>query len=226
MKKMSSNVGIYHGAGASKEYVEKHWSKLIKGIRLMTSPEFTKCKLDELGVIILPGGSGSKTCQDLGENGRQSLIDWVHSGGTIIGVCAGMFCMLDGYEWSMNLINYELVDKSHWIRGKEPVTLSITDGGRKFLGLRRKILENVPYHNGPVVQRIEHKNHNVFNERIIAIFEDDWPPEGGSPGLMKGTPAIVSCDYGNGHVVAFSPHLERHSDYKKIIKKLIVKIIS
>lgn len=217
----SKQIAVYYGPGSSKEYVEKHWGKLIKDIRLLSNVEFTKETLNELDIVILPGGSGSKICEGLGTKGKRLLRDWVIGGGIIIGVCAGMFALLKGYEWSIGMLDYELVDKPYWIRGRHFVSLSITVSGKKFLKLRRDMLHNVPYHNGPVVKKTQIIDPNISNEKVLAIFETDLPAEGGQENTMKKTPAIVVCNYGMGTVIAFSPHLEADKNYKKIIRKLI-----
>lgn len=222
-----NTLAIYNGPGVKYDTtIERRWLS-IKGLNItvLNHNEFTRENLDKFNLIILPGGSGSGICKGLGLNGKQELIDWVSDGGIIIGVCAGMFALSKGYTWSLGLINYHVVDNPFYRRGDHPVNLTITNEGREFLGLRRKVFDNVPYRNGPVVNKIDYNDFNVMNEKILAYFDSEWKAEGGKEGLMRGTPAIICNNYRNGLIIAISPHLEASSKYRGIIIKLIKKLL-
>lgn len=212
---LNKRIAIYYGPGSSKEYVDERWVSFIPEITLLKNTEFTKKNLRIFDILILPGGSGSKQCNALCKRRKQNIVNWVINGGTIIGVCAGMYSLLKGYDWSLGLLDFSVVDKSNWNRGEFPVNLKISSDGQKFLNLNEDRLIDVPYHNGPVVKKLNFEDENVSNEKILATFEND---------NLENSVAIILCEYGKGKVIALSPHLEADENYKKIVLNLIQKL--
>jgi glutamine amidotransferase-like uncharacterized protein len=218
-----TKIAIYNGPGVSYELtVKKSWLPFSKNfeVSVLKYTKFTKKQLDKFDVVVLPGGSGMGINAGLGLYGRQNLIDWVSEGGTIIGVCAGFYSMVKGYEYSLGLLNYRIADRPNWRRGNHPVDLKLSEAGKKFFNVRRNMFLNVPYHNGPVVERNDGLDYNISNEEILAYFDTELIAEGSTKQLMKGSPAIIKNNYRNGLVIAISPHFEHSRHYKKIIEKI------
>jgi glutamine amidotransferase-like uncharacterized protein len=225
---MENRIGIYNGPGVGYEHtIIGLWSKLSKDISIepIDHKDFKKKVLQDYKVIILPGGSGSGICRGLGSSGKQALVSWVSNGGTLIGVCAGMYAMTKGYEWSMGLIDYYVTDSPHWERGNHQTEIHINVHGRSFLKLKRRELI-VNYHNGPIVAKIDDKDLNITNEQVLATFKTECHNAEGYDNLMIGSPAIVKANYGKGTVIGFSPHLEKDRNHKKIIAKMIKSFIN
>lgn len=222
-----NKVAVYSGPGVDyKATVKRLWLSMSNDldIKALKYDKFTKENLDKFDIVILPGGSGSGISFGLHvKECTQNLIDWVSEGGTIIGVCAGMYSMTKGYELSLGLINWQVADKPHWKRGIQKVDLKLTEKGKEFFNLRRDVLKDVHYHNGPIVERIDYNDFNVSNEGVLAYFDTEIIAEGSSKEIMKGSPAIIKCNYRNGLVIALSPHLEA-TKLKKIIIKLIKRL--
>jgi hypothetical protein len=140
-------------------------------------------------------------------------------------VCAGMYAIVKGYEWSMGLLDYYVTDSPHWERGNHTVELYVNSKGRSFFKIKRRELK-VNYHNGPIVAPIDDKDLNITNETVLAIFKTECHSPEGYDNLMIGSPAIVTANYGKGRVIGFSPHLEADSTNKKIIAKMIKSFIN
>lgn len=215
-------IGIYNGPGVNYELTIKKFWLQFKNLNILNYFDFTKKEiLNKYNIVILPGGSGTKISNGLGLKGRNNLIKWVLDGGIIIGVCAGFYAMLKGYENSLNLLNYKIKDKPYWRRGKHFVDLKLTKEGKKFFNVKSDIFLNVPYHNGPVVEKINIIDSNIYNEKILAFFNTELVAEGSTKKVMKDSPAIIMNNYGHGYVIAISVHFEQSQIYVKIIEKMI-----
>ena len=69
-------------------------------------------------VLIHSGGSGSKQGNDLGEEGRKIVRQYVDQGG-FLGVCAGAYLATNDYSWSLNLLmpKYSTENTGHAVWG-------------------------------------------------------------------------------------------------------------
>ena len=73
--------------------------------------------LNMFDVLIHPGGSGGKQGNALEKEGREAVREFVRQGGGFIGICAGAYLATDDYEWSLGLIEAQVIDRKHWARG-------------------------------------------------------------------------------------------------------------
>jgi glutamine amidotransferase-like uncharacterized protein len=219
----NKKIGLYISDGVTSNTINvwlKHYrSGLIKDLSVLKAGDFVYDTLKDYDCIILPGGSGSKICNTLEWAGRSALITYVRNGGKVLGTCAGAYALSSGYEWSLGLINYELVDKVNAHRGETNMTFKVTDSGKKLLKIKEDILPGIYYHNGPVWQKFV--GDFPVKENILMTFTEDIYSENGTPGQVVDTPAAVHSKYGSGHVVAVSPHFEKSPGYEYVIKKIL-----
>jgi hypothetical protein len=219
----NKKLGIYISDGVTSNTINvwlKHYkSGLINNLTVLKSDDFTYDALKNYDCIILPGGSGSKICNTLDWVGRAALMNYVKNGGKVLGVCAGAYALSSGYDWSIGLINYELVDKQNAHRGEAYMPFKMTDRGKKLLKIKEDVLPGIYYHNGPVWQKFV--EDFPVEENVLMTFTEDIYSENGTPGQVVDTPAAVHSKYGSGHVVAISPHFEKSPGYEYIIKKVI-----
>jgi len=219
----NKKIGLYISDGVSSGTVNI-WLKLykkglIKDLSVLKSMDFVLDNLKEYDCIILPGGSGSKICNALGQSGMDELKKYIEQGGNLLGVCAGAYAMSSGYDWSMSLINYELIDKKNAHRGEANLTFSITETGKKILKIKETELTDIYYHNGPVWKIFDTLGKNT--SKVLALFKGDICAEGGTAGQASGTPAIIYDDFGIGKVVAISPHFEKSKGHEYVISRVI-----
>lgn len=225
---MQKDIGIYTGPGVGYDHTVKgRWKKLHRNINVIdiAHTDFNELHLLKFKVIVLPGGSGSGICNGLGPDGKAALTNWVWNGGTLIGVCAGMYAMVKGYDWSLGLFDYYVTDPTHWSRGNHQVIISMNADGRKFFKTRKDIIENVNYHNGPIIAKIDDKDIQITNECVLATFKTECHNGEGYDNLMIDSPAIIKANYGKGLVIGISPHFEADKEHKVFISKLILKIL-
>jgi glutamine amidotransferase-like uncharacterized protein len=224
----NKKIGLYISDGVASSTVNvwiRHYKKgIIKDLYVLKVKDFTLENLSQYSCIILPGGSGSMICNTLGPDARQSIIDYVKQGGSLLGVCAGAYAVSSGYDWSLGIINFELIDKKNAHRGESNISFKMTELGRKILNLKDDVMPDVYYHNGPVWKIYEDKKE--FTSNILATFEDDIYSINGNPGEAPGTPAIIYEDFGAGKVIAISPHFEKSKGYDHIIKSVIMFLTS
>lgn len=219
----NKRIGLYISDGVTSNTINvwlKHYkSGLIGDLSVLKESDFTYDTLKQYDCIILPGGSGSKICNTLEWVGRAALINYVKNGGKVLGVCAGAYALSSGYTWSLGLINYELVDKENAHRGETNMSFKMTDKGKKLLKIKEDVLPGIYYHNGPVWQRFVESLS--VEENVLMTFTEDIYSERGTAGQVIDTPAAVHTRYGEGHVVAVSPHFEKSPGYEYVIKKIL-----
>jgi glutamine amidotransferase-like uncharacterized protein len=219
----NKKIGLYISDGVTSStinvWLAHYKSGVVKNLNVLKADDFTVDKLKEYACIILPGGSGSKICNTLGVDRRSELIKYVEQGGSLLGVCAGAYAMSSGYEWSLSVLNFELIDKINAHRGESNLTFTLTEIGKKMLKVKDTDLNDVYYHNGPVWKTFDIIKEN--NSKILAVFKDDIYAFAGRRGEAPGTPAIIYDDYGLGKIIAISPHFEKSQGYEYVIKRVI-----
>jgi glutamine amidotransferase-like uncharacterized protein len=141
--------------------------------------------------IIFPGGSGAAFYKQLGTEKSSKIIEWVRSGGSYIGVCAGAYLASN----HLKLTPLNLPDKA-WERG-------LHDAVIEYQGVDC----TVNYHNGPVFEDAE-------DVEVWARFKSNFLAENGYY-AMCGAPAITHNRFGLGCVTLYSPHLEKSSPEMK-----------
>lgn len=171
----------------------------------VTADDIKSGKLMDFHVLIMPGGSGSAQGKALGEAGREVVREFVRNGGGFVGVCAGAYLASSDYSWSLNIINAKVLDRKHWARGKGQVTLALTPDSKKLLGHAEDEVE-VRYAQGPLYAPNDTEGLPAYEE--LATFLTEVSKEGVPGGVMPGKTAMARATFGDGRVLACSPHPE------------------
>jgi len=205
-------VAVFEGDGVGKSCTNlltilDNSSKIQLEVSRVTTADIVAGKLDEFDVLIHPGGSGSKQGNDLGEDGRQQVRQFVSQGGGFLGVCAGAYLATNDYTWSLNLIDAKVVDRKHWARGTGTVQLELSPSGQDLFKAKSSELE-IFYGQGPLLARREWDDPKIPDYESLAIYGSEIAKNGAPNGIMKGTSAAVRCAYGKGRVFCFSAHPE------------------
>ena len=155
--------------------------------------------------LVFPGGSGRMQSADLGDDGRAEVKRFVSQGGLYMGICAGSYLASSARQDDLALIPLKTVDPQHWQRGKATLPIEFTPQGQEVFGTKREA--SVLYHDGPVFARP--KDPAELNGLTpLCYFRDEIVAPGGEPGVMTNAPAMVLGTYGQGMVLAISPHPE------------------
>lgn len=162
--------------------------------------------LDEVDVLIMPGGSGSAQARNLEDAGREAVRKFVRNGGSYVGICAGSYLASNDYTWSLGLINARVLDRKHWARGTGPVRLIVTPTGKETLAVETPVVEDVHYGQGPLLA--PGASTDLPPYETVAIYATEIAKKGAPSGVMVGTTAIARTRFGKGRVICFSPHCE------------------
>ncbi len=206
----ATRVAIYADAGATKSDLPEVQRCLPESagfaIKLLTAEQIRRGGLDDVEVLIHPGGSGSKQAATLGGKGREIVTHFVAHGGGFIGICAGAYLASAEYPWSLAVLDAHVVDDAHWARGQGNVQLHLSPTGQTALGTHQAFCA-IHFENGPLLGP-GHKDE-IDDYEPLASFDTEIVQNGAPKGVMKGTAAIARGKFGKGRVVCFSPHPEK-----------------
>ena len=168
--------------------------------------EIREGRLRGFDALVMPGGSGSLQAKKLEEKGRVAVQEFVRNGGGYIGICAGSYLASSHYDWSLDLINARVWDRSHWARGQGTVTLGVTSPGQQVLNTDATEVD-VYYGQGPLL--VPDNDPDLPGYEVLARYDSEVAEKGAQPGAMSGTHAIIRSVFGSGRVICFSPHPEK-----------------
>lgn len=187
-------------------------------VRRVSATDVRAGVLDQFDTVIFPGGSASGQARSIREEGRQAVRDFVAAGGGYLGICAGAYLAANNYDWSLDVLDADVIDREHWARGSGDVTLELTGYGRNRLRTNAETVE-VRYHNGPIYARSG--DRELPNFRVLAWYRSEVHKQGVPGGVMPDTPAIVEGRYGEGRVIASSPHPELSDGHADLVRNLV-----
>lgn len=175
-------------------------------------------------VLIVPGGSAARFAERLGPGGLRNIRSYVEGGGGYVGICAGAFLAVSGFNpsGSLNFIDCKVRTRNPgrtgdntpgWALGQGLVKVKLTQTGKQLLwdDSRRSHLSSADkeddgllslrYSNGPVFE-----TSSAHCIQVLAHFQeevsDEYTPR------MAGGGAIIASNVGSGRVICLSPHVE------------------
>ena len=181
---------------------------------VISPEEIREGQLKNFDVVIMPGGSGSGQAKALQTEGRAAVRKFVKNGGGYVGICAGAYLASSHYNWSLDIINARVWDRSHWNRGKSNVTIQLTPAGSEVLG-KTKSKYSIYYSNGPLL--VPDNQPDLPGYQVLASFESEVANNGAPAEAMTGTHAIIRSRFGSGRVICFSPHAETRNGPHSLI---------
>lgn len=200
-------VALYDDSGSGGKGIPTVFEQLgrckdVEVIKL--DAEGIRAGLTGYDVVIFTGGSGSKQANTIGMLGREQVRRFVEAGGGYIGICAGAYLACDGYSWGVKVLDAK-TPSPKWERGGADLEIEATGDGQKVLGLPEKSV--VRYHNGPVL--VPANNPAIPDFEPLVFFRTETAKNGSPVGAQINTPAMARGAYGNGRVIACSPHPEQ-----------------
>jgi predicted deacylase/glutamine amidotransferase-like uncharacterized protein len=211
-----TRVAIFDGNGTSEANLVRLLDRQPNIYATQIGPRDLKAEvLTQFDIVLLPGGSGGKQGRDMKETGRDSIRQFVHQGGGVVGICAGAYLCSSHYDWSLDLFNAsvfnqtvdvpEVGKKSMWYRGKPAdVEVELTTKGETIFG--PSPVKLVRYHNGPILSPGDQPSSPTYE--TLAMFRSEVSLYEAQKNTMVNTPAIVTSRFGQGRVIAISPHFE------------------
>jgi len=204
-------VALYHDQGARPR------GNLIKALEsaedisltIVKGEELRKGYLNDIDLLLVPGGSAKKQSMSMKETGRDEVIRFVARGGLYIGICAGCYLLTASKPTDLGLLPLGVQDNAHWARGKADIPVEFTPLGQQVFGVNQKMM-TILYHNGPIVDASHIPPLSGFSP--LAYFRGEIVGRGGKRGIMQNGLASFVGRFGKGWVLGISPHPEAHAD--------------
>lgn len=186
------------------------------------SPNHIAETLQDLDVLIIPGGSGSRQYLDLGDGNRQIIRRWIEDGGTMIGICAGAYLLSNTPEYAcMGLSGARAIDIEHDHRGHGIVKVTLNDEGRRaFPRLSEQDTLFLMYYEGPVL--VPSADEQAPRYQTLATMQSDVHIIVGTPREMTNNrPFLIETKVGKGSVYSIVGHPEATPGMQWMIPDLI-----
>ncbi|MBX9878722.1 MAG: hypothetical protein K2Y22_09720 [Candidatus Obscuribacterales bacterium] len=172
--------------------------------------------LDNFDALVIPGGSAISESRSMGAIARQNIRRFVSQGGIYLGVCAGGYLASSDDTTDLGFFPLETADGDHWYRVDPDngplIDIELTKAGMEIFGINQNRIKLI-YENGPIFAPAAQKSENTFT--TLAYFRSEVVGDGGQPGVMINSPAIILAQYGKGSVLSISPHPEETPGYKQ-----------
>jgi glutamine amidotransferase-like uncharacterized protein len=181
----------------------------------VTAEDIRNGVLRDFDVVVQGGGSGSGQAKALQEKGCENIRQFVKDGGGYIGICAGAYLASSHYTWSLNILNAKVVDTKHWARGNGQVKLKLTAAGQEALAIKEQVVD-CRYAQGPLLAPGDQPTVEPY--KLLATYDSEIAEKGAPKGVMIGTTALATGNFGKGRVFVSSPHPEQTPGLEKIIR--------
>jgi glutamine amidotransferase-like uncharacterized protein len=158
--------------------------------------------LDDLDLILMPGGDGFGQHRSMGPAGADAVREFVRGGGRYLGTCAGLAISLNEPD-RIQLIKYRRIIGAMREQGRLAVKLS--EKGAALLGIAPGRYM-VKYSNGPLPQLTEQPA--TGDSEVIAVYDSTLGAPGSEGPAMYGLPAIIHGRYGEGPLLVTGFHPE------------------
>ncbi len=186
------------------------WARLLAhspqmDLTLLDANDIRNGKLDELQLLLCPGGSSKAQYDAMGPEGVEKVKQFIENGGSYIGVCAGSFNTMNRegriallpYDYILNASG-QLADLAFEFDKESAQLLDIKPG--------RHIIR---YHGGNIMKPTE-TTAPMGEAKVLAVFKSSVSAYGKAPFNFMDTPAVVLGQYGKGKVLASSCHPESY----------------
>jgi len=174
--------------------------------------------LDNIDVLVFPGGSGSKEYNNLGIIAADKVRDFAkQKGNGVVGICAGGYILASTPDYaSLQMLPVHSIRK-YYNRGRGLISFSTTiEGDEIFPELSQMEESFVQYYDGPMYQNID---STIFTT-IATINTDIVTKEGFPKGVSVGKPAFGIADYGDGRVIMSTGHPEATSGMRWMVPRM------
>lgn len=215
-------VGVFNGNGASPVCVLETLEalKLDSGIspRAISAVDIMAGQLDDLDVLIFPGGSGSQQLNNLGELGAIKVKEFAKQAGNgLIGICAGGYILGS----TPNYPNLDIIPlthiREHYDRGRGLISFSQNEAGDKLFPENKDFDEVFfQYYDGPIYNITD-----TSSVEILATINTDIATKKDDPsGVTQGKPALLSYNYGQGKVLVSIGHPEATHGMRWLVPRM------
>ena len=171
-------------------------------ITMLDGKDIRNGKLDELDLLVIPGGSSATQFKMMQASGAAKIREFVKKGGNYVGVCAGFHCTLNRPD-RVALLPYVYLNGTSGAQGT--LTIKINEKGAKILDVKPGRY-SVTYSQGPISKAGKKWEHG--SAEVLGIYLNSVGLPGRKHYDYTGHPAILFGNHGKGKVVATSFHPE------------------
>ena len=183
------------------------WARILNNspqleLSLLDGKDIQYGKLDDLQLLVCPGGGGSRQIDSMGPIGFDRVQKFVEDGGCYLGICAGSYNAMNR-PGRFKFLPYDYIDNANGRQGD--LLVEIINDGAKLLDLKagRYIVD---YDGGNVMRPTAPTGKG--DSQVLVVFKSCVSEHGRAPYNFMDTPAVVFGQYGKGKVVASSFHPE------------------
>ncbi len=220
--KYDLTVGVFNGDGAGSVSVIETLEALkidpkIKPVEISAS-EIMQGGLNNIDVIIFPGGSGSKELNNLGKLGQEKVKEFIKKGNGAVGICAGayLFCSTPTYP-SLQIADVKHLDRAHYSRGRGLIEFQLSEEGYKLFPELKGHQQFIQYYDGPIMEALHHNPSFVK----LSEYKSDIHINKGTPvGLTPGKLFSYHENYGKGRILAIGGHAESTPGMRWMIPRM------
>ncbi len=218
-------AGVFSGNGASAVCVTETMEalKIDKDIvpRIVTAADIAGGALEELDVILFPGGSGSKEANSLGARGMQQVRDFVMKEGKgVVGICAGAYLLSDTPDYPcLHLSGLRAIDREHDARGGALAAVIPEKSFREiFPALQGYDSVFIQYNEGPMLVPAG----DEVPYTVLAVMQTDVHAKTGAPaGMTPGKPYLITSRPGKGRAFLSVGHPESTPGMRWIVPRMV-----
>lgn len=217
-------VGVFNGNGAGSVCVVE----TIEALRIdkdilplsISAKDIQGGILENIDVIIFPGGSGSKQLNNLGYSGKERIRKFViDEGKGVVGICAGAYLLSTTPDYPcLNLGNVKVIDRAHYARGRGLIEFKLNIGGEKIFPESENIKQYCQYYDGPVMEALVKKG----NSTELGVYITDIHPNKGAPeGFTPGKLFLYNENVGKGRLFAIAGHPESTPGQRWMVPRMV-----
>ena len=199
-------VALYLDSGSAGNGVF-HWIRLISHspqleLYGVTGEDVRAGKLDGMDILVMPGGSSPRQYTSLKEEGARKVREFVRSGGSYFGTCAGLACTLNDPK-RLKLLPFTRKPKSGGATAI--IMVEFPEAGAKVLDIEPGKYK-VRYSGGPIP--IPGKQIDGGSGEILAVYRNTVSYFNKPEGNFFGEAAVIFGRLGKGKVIATGFHPE------------------
>jgi len=187
---------------------------------VITAVDVLAGKLDELDAVMIPGGSGSKQLNNLGQKGQYILRDFVLKDGKgIVGICAGCYALSSTENYPcLGLSGVRVIERQHYNTGRGLVEFSLTEKGKELMPEFGDANLHCQYYDGPVMGLAP----GVDDVEILAQYKYDHLQDSEKyKGKVVGQIFASRRKVGAGRVASVSGHPESTPGIRWMIPRMV-----
>lgn len=199
-------VALYLDSGSAGNGVF-HWIRLISHspqleLHGVTGEDVRAGKLAGMDMLVMPGGSSSQQYKSLGEEGARKVREFVCSGGSYFGTCAGLACVLNDPR-RLKLLPFNRKPKSGGATAI--IMVDFPESGAKVMDIEPGKYK-VRYSGGPIP--IPGKKIDGGSGEVLAVYRNTVSYFNKPEGNFFGDAAVIFGRLGKGKVIATGFHPE------------------